>query len=215
MLIGLLNKSSIVSDEQVKLMASAIDRQMKRDVAPAWSMLPPKVYFISKNAFVPGGAVLTLVDDLVEAPDAEGYHSEDERGRFIGNIGVKTIPGTILTGQDSVASVVSHEVIELFLDPAINRWADAIDGYSYPIEGCDACQSGCYSLNGVSVSNFLLPNWFDNYATKDFDHLGVISSPFTLSSGGYTVRRKQGSGETQIFGKRPEWRQAIRSCKRV
>lgn len=214
MFIGLVNKSKIVTDDNVRVMANAINLQMKEDFAPAWGMLPATVYFVSKNVYMPGSAVLTLVDDIPEAPDAEGYHTEDSTGKFVGNIGVKTIPGLPLTGKDSVATVVSHEVLELMLDPAINRWAYANDGYSYPMEACDAVQEDFYVKAGVSVSNFLLPNWFDNYAKSHFDKMGLLKHPFTLHTGGYTVRANQGTGETQIFGKRPDWKAATRSSKR-
>lgn len=215
MLIGIKNGSTLVSDDQAKKMCTAIDLQMRRDVSPSWGMLPPRVFFVSKNAYVPGCALLALVDDIPEAPDAEGYHFEEDDGKFVGNIGVKTIPGAVLTGRDSVASVVSHEVIELFIDPRVNLWADHTDGYSYPYEGCDAIQELYYSINGVSVSDFVLPSYFDMFGKEPFDHLGNLHAPFSLSSGGYTVRRKQGTGETELFGRRPDWKQAIRSSKRM
>jgi hypothetical protein len=214
MLIGIINKSTIVSDDDCKKLVSAIDYQMHNHVSPGWGKLPCKVYFVSKSSFVPGSSNIVLVDNI-DDPNAEGYHTENIDGKFVGNVGIRAIPGNVLTGPDSVSSVVSHEVIELYLDPAINLWADANDGYSYPYEGCDAVQESFYVVNGVSVSNFVLPNWFDNYATSHFDKMGKLSAPFTLASGGYTVRRKQGTGETQIFGKRPEWKNSIRSCKRV
>jgi hypothetical protein len=217
MLIGIANKSSVVSDDQTKQMAAAIDYQLRYHVAPKWSRLPWTVYFSGKNSFVPGASILNLVDNIPEAPDAMGYHSENSDGSFFGNIGVKTVPGTVLTGRDSVSTVVSHEAIELYGDATVNRWADSDGGMSYPVELCDAVQSGFYAINGVSVSNFLLPAWFDNFKTSpaQFDYLNTLSAPFTLAPQGYTVVRNQGTGETQVWGEKPPWKNTVRTSLRV
>lgn len=221
MLVAILNDSSKVSDEDARLMTSAIDMQLRAHVAPGWGRLPPKIYYAKGGlhaAWVPGSSRLHLVDAIPEAPDALGYHTEDADGTIDGRIGCNTIldGGSVLTGHQSVASVLSHEIIELFLDPFVDFWADAADGYSYPLEGCDAVQGDVYPLGGtvVSGSNFVLPSWFDPMGKGPFDHMGKLERPFSISHGGYTVRRKRGTGTTEIFGSRPIWKKSLRGAVR-
>lgn len=219
MLIGIANDSTGVSDDEARQIASAIDYQMRAHVAPAWGRLPPKVYFVrAGGAWVPGTWVLRLVDEL-ESADALGYHTEDADGTVEGRVGVGVIlkGGTVFTGAQSVSAVLSHEAIELFLDPFVGFWADAADGYSYPIEGCDAVQGDVYQAapSVIALSNFLLPSWFDQMGKRPYDHMGKLTAPFTVAPAGYSVRRKTESGETEVYGDRPAWKAAMRTGKRA
>jgi hypothetical protein len=219
MLIALLNDSTLVPDTTFRTIAGAIDAQLRAHVAPAWGRLPPKVYAASARAWVPGSARLHLVDAIPEAPDALGYHTEDADGTIDGRIGAGVVldGGTLTSGSQSVSAVLSHEVIELYLDACVNFWAEAPDGYEYPIEGCDAVQGDAYEVGGaaVSVSNFLLPAWFDPMGKGPYDHLGKLARPFQIAPAGYTVRRKRGTGEKELFGARPAWKQSVRGVRRL
>jgi hypothetical protein len=54
--------------------------------------------------------------------------------------------------------------------------------------------SPSYPVNGVSVSNFVTPSWFDPPAgvTAQFDKLGQLPRPFTILKGGYVVYESAG-----------------------
>ena len=56
-------------------------------------------------------------------------------------------------------------------------------------------------VDGVSVSNFVMPAWFDPQAapTAQFDKLGLLTSPFGIVKGGYVVYATAGK-EQQKFG---------------
>ena len=58
-------------------------------------------------------------------------------------------------------------------------------------EVCDPVQENTYAIEAggmhVAVSNFVLPAYFNPAAPGPYDHLGVLSKPFTLAKGGYAV----------------------------
>ena len=207
MQIAVVNKSKVISNADVLLMAAACDVQLKRDVAPAWGMLPMDVKFVASG--VPKGMLQIVIFDNADQAGALGYHSDGPDGLPYGRIFTKpTMESGALavTGPGSVASVLSHEVIELFGDPECNRWADGLDGHSYAFELCDPVEADGYdvAVNGksVSVSNFVLPAWFDQNPPKGakFDFLGKLKKPFTMTKGGYVVYRGYGK-EKDVFAR--------------
>lgn len=201
------NSSSRVSDDDARRMCSAITTQLARDVCAPWGREAPALIFTDNPP--PGAFLISLVDTLPDAPDALGYHTEGS-GVISGLIGV----GPTLDAGEAVSGVLSHEALELLMDPHIDYWADAPDGFSYPLEVCDAVQGDTYTIDGVVVSNFLLPAWFSPSLPGPFDFMKKLTAPFTLASGGYSVRRPTGGGETQIFGTRPAWKKSLRGVQR-
>jgi hypothetical protein len=60
----------------------------------------------------------------------------------------------------------------------------------YACEICDPCQADefGYAIDGVAVSDFLFPSWFETFHRSGaipLDYCGRISTPFTLLPGGY------------------------------
>ena len=116
--------------------------------------------------------------------------------------------GTMLSGSLSVSAVLSHEIIEAYVDPNVNLWSDMYNGKMVCYEACDPVENDSYQIttkNGtkVSVSNFVLPAWFDPQADTNskFDWLALVSKPLTMTRGGYMVILNQRTGTvSNIFG---------------
>ena len=116
--------------------------------------------------------------------------------------------GEMLRGPLSVSAVLSHEVIEAYCDPDVNLWADRGDGFLIAYEACDPVENDVYDVETkdgtkVSVSNFVLPAWFDSLTPEGskLDFMAKLSKPFTMSEGGYLVMRHPKSGEIKnVFG---------------
>ncbi len=207
---ALVNESTIIHDAQAEMMARAVNIQLSAHVAPGWERLAPAMSFCPKGHAPPAYCVVFhLVDETPEAPDALGYHDE-QNDKPYARIGCKAIfdgGGTALSGELSVSSVLSHEAIEAFGDIDVNGWRDMIDGRQTAEELCDAVQNDTYTVTidglAVSVSNFLLPAWFDRQAKRGpFDFMGKCRKPFTMTHGGYLIVRKAGV-ETEVFGDLP------------
>jgi hypothetical protein len=102
----------------------------------------------------------------------------------------------VKTAQDAGVKwtiTASHELLELLADPAINLTVCATENSNlvlYAYEICDPCQADefGYAIDGVAVSDFLFPSWFETFhrsGVVPLDYGGRISVPFTLLPGGY------------------------------
>jgi len=193
-LVSIINDSSTLSDEEVAHATSAFGKQLAQDVAPIWGMMPA-VEFCPSGTKPSGNVLARIVDDLPEAPGALGYHDRDENGYAY--IKVAVIPGY------DWRTTMSHELLEMAVDAPANRWRDAPDGADYAEELCDAVQGDTYEIDGVPVSNFVYPAFFNptaNAADK-FDHLGLLKKPFGMSPGGYQIKRSEPGQISQVYGR--------------
>jgi hypothetical protein len=220
MLIAILNQSTLVTNNDVMTMTQAIAHQVELDAAPLWDRSPAAVIFYSAAADVPNNAhVITVVDTIKNEPTGVlGFHTEDKGGRLWGVVAAKPEldnKAQIMTGDWSVSSVLSHEVLEMFIDPNCNLWAATDTGAVYSFEVCDPVEAPTYVVDEVSVSNFVTPAWFDPLsATKKvtkFDKLGLVPESFAILKGGYAVYASAGK-QQQIFGAEfPKWRKEMKT----
>lgn len=192
-LLTLVNGFSGVSDAEVTAYANAQGVQFARDASPIWGICPG-------IEFLPGGkgpsanASPVWLADTIDVPDALGYHDEDENG--VPYIRVANIAGYKWT------ATCSHEALELKGDSSANIWALGPNGSMVAYELCDPVEGDSYDIDGVAVSNFVLPSWFDPQAAKGsrFDFMGKLTAPFTMSAGGYMIVWSITGQPTQVFG---------------
>jgi hypothetical protein len=220
MLIAILNQSNLITNDQVAEMTGAIAHQIELDAAPLWDRSPAAVIFYSAASDIPNNAhVITVVDTIENEPQGVlGFHTEDKGGRLWGVVAAKPeldAKAQITTGDWSVSSVLSHEVLEMFIDPNCNLWATNNKGKVYSFEVCDPVEAPTYVVDGVSVSNFVTPAWFDPLSVQKkatrFDKLGLLTKSFSILKGGYVVYASEGK-QRQVFGAEfPKWRKAMKS----
>jgi hypothetical protein len=97
----------------------------------------------------------------------------------------------------------SHELLEILADPNINLCAfDEGNRRLYAYEVCDAVEADKlgYVINGVTVSDFVLPGWFEpTHITKNerFAFKSRVTAPFQLLAGGYIGYFDLGGGGWQ------------------
>lgn len=228
MLIALINQSTLVTNAQCDTMCKAIQIQLDLHVLPAWNMKAATIKFYADPTKVPGYAwLVTMLDNSTQA-GALGYHAEDNDkvDAFIFAGPVLSSNGVVLYDSTnpqnvSVASVLSHEVCEMVGDRFANQWADGpnvtdtnnVTYSEYAYELCDPVEGNSYSVlvnvsgvfTPVSVSNFVFPSWFNPEATAPanlpFDYMGKLTTPFTMTAGGYMIVRQSGN-EGQVFGEK-------------
>lgn len=181
--IQIVNKSSIVQTDCLTAALAAAQQQIDHDFAPFWGraaqLVAAEVYDQTKESVI-------LMDDTDQA-DALGYHELVQGSEVpVGFVFVKTAQdnGTPWT------SVFSHEVLEQLEDPFADRakigsWGQR--NAAIADEVCDAVENDGYQVDGVSLSNFVMPAWFDSTAKQgtQVDFLGVLNSPCTLRPGGF------------------------------
>lgn len=119
----------------------------------------------------------------------------------------KVFAGTDAKYNSSWTVTASHELLEMLGDPDINLTALVQDsnesGTLYAYETCDACEDDSfgYEINGVLVSDFVYPSWFEQFhkAGTQYDFQKKIKKAFELLVGGYigVFKINSGSGWTQ------------------
>lgn len=209
--LAVLNLSTRVSTDDVRKACQAVTKQLREHVSTVWGVCPASLTTYDQPEGVPASAdVLVVLNDGGQAGQL-GYHSETPAGARYARVFAGPVlenKGTALNGSVSVSVVISHEACEWLLDPYATFWADGPDGVSYPLEICDPVQDRAYEIDGVSVSDFVSPSYFDGAAKapRSFDHLGALSGPFTSTSGGWLIKRKHDSAVVSYGADVEGWR---------
>lgn len=202
--IAVVNRSNRVSDADGLLMTQACQLQLTKHAAPLLGRRTWSVKFYGKTATPPKSAFPIIIFDTPDQAGALGYHTTDDSGNPWGRVFASPVldnGGTVLRGSLSVSAVLSHEVLETFVDFNVNLWADRFDGTEVAVEVCDPVEADAYDvLVGtaqvpVAVSNFVLDEWFDAFQTTGkFDYLGNVKAPLQMSAGGYIIVRDLSNG---------------------
>lgn len=207
MLVAVVNESAKFDPVAAQRALDACAHQLRYHAAPAWSKTAPAVVLYANEAAVPAGADLLVILDNADQAGALGYHDETPSGRPYGRVFV----ADCLKDGVAVSSCLSHEVLELFVDPTCMGWEWDRNQSLYAREVGDPVESDSYQVKAhdgtlVEVSNFVCPAWFDPQAAPGsrFDWMHRLTAPFTMTPGGYVILMVAGK-ESQQFA-RPEAR---------
>jgi hypothetical protein len=190
--IAVKNLSSVVSDAQVRHALPAFQKQVSRDFLPHWGVAG-QLTFYPKDAEAPPEAWLLALFDTSDDASAMGYHETTRTGKPTGKVFAKTS-----ARNGSVWTVTfSHELLEMLLDPECNLQAsDDEANRVYAYEVCDAVEADAdgYEIDGVLVSDFVLPAWFEPGApsSERFAFHSEVHGPCHLRLGGYISCREWG-----------------------
>jgi hypothetical protein len=182
--------------------------------AKVWGT-PAHVIAAPDGKSIPAGDWGLVFLDNADQPNALGYHDLTQDGLPLSKIFVRT---TTQDGQ-KVSVTATHELAEMLVDPGIQMGAIGPDGHTwYAYETADAVEQEEFQIQGVAVSNFVYPAWFEGFrkpnSTK-FDHLDGCTEAFELRPGGYMPVYRNGQW-TQIFGsKQAETRFKLQRHPRV
>ena len=177
--VALLSESASLPFADLAPVAAALSTQMVRDLAEHWNVSATVTAFPAPSA-VPVGFYTCTVQDNINQPGASW----------------------IIPHKQSESSVCSHSVrnqvecmplpmrfAELLCDPWGSRlYPGTIQGKSAQVleEVCDPVENFSYNINGVAVSDFVLPEYYSGVA---------------MSNHKYSILRKRNIS----LGSRPEW----------
>lgn len=185
--IAVINESSAVTDDEVKNVVAACQIQLDRDYYPIWGMTATMV-FVDKTQPIPVGFWSIVILDNSDAAGALGYHDLTQEGLPL----AKVFAGDDIKYGLSWSVTFSHELLEMMGDPNINLTVfvpTQSGGDIFAFENCDAVEDDSlgYDINGVKVSDFVTPAWFNIYAAQGtkFDFCGHVTQPFQILPGGY------------------------------
>jgi hypothetical protein len=185
--------------------AAAIQKQITRDFTPFWGLRVTVDAFEDLES-VPSDyhpiVVFAASEELVQKLEyavgeerAADIVDDFERGRTSGlhmNSYTRQ-PFALVAASDTWSVTLSHEALEMVTDPFGNRLIAAAHPFDarrrvrYLLEVCDPCQAVWYPVNGVPVSDFYSPRYFDPVLPdRDrYSFTGAIEHPLEILEGGY------------------------------
>jgi hypothetical protein len=175
---------------------TAVQTQVSRDYFPL-AGLDAKLTFLPKGSKPNLEHYWIVIADTSDQANALGYHSLSNIGQPLGFVFAKSD----LDSGSSVSVTLSHEVLEMLLDPDINLLAQLDSTRMVAVENCDPVESDSdgYLIGDVLVSNFVLPSYFSpgHPGPWDFRKLLTAGMP-TLRPDGYLSIFVAGTGWTQV-----------------
>ncbi|CAM6053335.1 unnamed protein product [Sphagnum tenellum] len=188
--IAIVNLSTVATDAEIINIMNAIQIQIDRDFAPIWAT-SANLIFLPKTATIPANNWVVQILDTSDQQGALGYHETTASGMPIGKIFAKSDAQYNL----SLSVTMSHEILECLADPLIDLTVFAqtsnTEGTLVAYESCDAVESDelGYKINGVLVSDFVTPAFFETSNTlpagTKYDFCGHLTAPLSIAPGGY------------------------------
>ncbi len=183
MIISIINQSTVKTDDEVHEAMRAVNRQLAEDVTPYWGVSAT----LRLDGTGRGGDIRNLRGDGL-------LWLRDEVGAFH-DIGTAGVPeGVVFTQLSaltkeshpfmSFSASLSHEAIEMLVDPQLNTLVrgphpTAKRHVFYYREVCDPVQGQTYAVDGLPVSNFVLPRYYTpGKKDRDTNFLGTPLKPF-------------------------------------
>ena len=180
--LALTNRSSqSISLATVTHVARALQIQIDRDFAGVWG----------------GAATIAAFDSAEKIP--AGYWPIRVVDQPVGGLGIHLDrahhPYAEVMATSDWSVTASHEMLEMLVDPYGQKLISApdIDPHTdhhqvrYLVEVCDPCEMWSYEVEGVAVSDFVTPEYYnaraDAGATLDF--LARLAKPLEVPRGGY------------------------------
>jgi hypothetical protein len=177
-----------IKTSELTRVAAALSKQVQRDFAPVWKVQATVDAFATLED-VPNDYWPVIVSANVEG--AAGFH-DDENGQ----------PFALVEFGAEWSLTASHEVLEMLADPfgrrlrAGNMLKQAVKlgqperRVRYLVEVCDPSEAGKfgYEVNGVLVSDFYTPEFFDPVAVSSgvrYSFTGAIKEPRIVLEDGY------------------------------
>ena len=189
--IALVSETNLVPPAALDIVAAALQTQVLRDLGPAWDISATVDAFDSIDHVPITYYPMIIRDDL--PVDAAGIHLDQD-----------FTPFALLKVSNRWTLTASHEALEMLCDPFGNRLNPASSLKSdqglveYLVEVCDPSEAVAFSyrINGVVVSDFYLPSFFDPVANDrvNYSFTGACRRPLHVREGGYVSWRNPVDG---------------------
>jgi hypothetical protein len=192
--IAITNASTCRSDAQVEAVLPALQKQVSTDFKAYWQEDCTLTFLPKDQPLTPGWWQIVVLDNPDQA-GALGYHELSSAGTPLG----KVFAQFDVRNGFSWTVTLSHELLEMLADPWINWCAIGSDSRVYALEVCDPVETDelAYEIDGVQVSNFVTPAWFEPNCCDRVDFLKHLSRQLELHAGGYA----------SVFDPRCGWKQ--------
>ena len=184
------------SERKVREIIPALQFQVTEHFQPAWG-IGASIIYDEGGTYENVYRINVVQTGTPEDQGFLGYHFSDA-GYPVATVFAEED----LKGDKTISDTLSHEILEMLVDPACNLYAHRPADRSRPARGyfyevCDAVQCMKYDVLGHLLCDFVYPEWFEHVWARDsrpFDHLGAVKEPFELLDGCYAdiYERKPG-----------------------
>jgi hypothetical protein len=184
--IALVSETDFVSPADLMRVGAAIQKQVENDFSPVWGVRATISPLGSLRDLSSGYWPVVIRDDI--GPNLPGAHWNETQLK----------PFALVTYQeDEWTLTTSHEVLEMLADPFGKTFMtgpslQADEGtVEYLVEVCDPCQDGSfgYTVDGVIVSDFVLPAYYNASGSGQYSFAKNIKEPRDVLDGGYVSWR--------------------------
>ncbi|MBV9153746.1 MAG: hypothetical protein JO204_18425 [Alphaproteobacteria bacterium] len=190
--IAVINQSTDTADPDIALWVNAIQQQLLQDVAPFWTeAADANLIFVPQGQAAPPNAWQVVLLDNADRADALGYHELTQASLPI----AKVFTATTRNDSQTISRVLSHEIIEMVVNPYIAR-RQVIAPDTYLVEVGDPVHLDRlgYEKLGVLVSNFVTPAYYRLTTDTRYDMRALLTAPCpTLASGGVLCKLVNGA----------------------
>jgi hypothetical protein len=192
--IAVINESTDTADSDIAVWVNAIQQQLLQDVAPFWrEASDANLVFVPQGHTAPLDAWQVILLDNADRADALGYH---ELTAFSLPL-AKVFTATTRNDSQTVSRVLSHEIIEMVVNPYIAR-RQVIGPDTYLVETGDPIHLDRlgYERLGVLVSIFVTPDYYRYTTGTRYDMRALLPGPCpALVSGGVLCKVTNGQME--------------------
>lgn len=181
--IGLVADTTKLSFSELGKVSAALQKQAMRDLGPIWGIQSTVDAFASLDD-VPIDYWPIIVRDDIDVPGAAGIHLDKDGHPF-----------ALVQYSKGWSLTASHECLEMLCDPLGNQVRAGKSPkpgqgrVEFLVEVCDPSEADqfAYTVNGVMVSDFYTPHYFDPVASSGvrYSYTGAIKKPRTVLKGGY------------------------------
>ncbi len=203
--MALVSEVEQISESELARASAALQKQLSRDFGPIWDV-EATIDAFARLEDVPLAYWPILVQTDIHV-DAAGIHL-DKNGQ----------PFALVQYSNQWTLTASHEMLEMSADPFGNRLVSCASikedqgRVEYLVEVADPSEAAefAYRTNGVLVSDFYTPHFFDPETTEGtrYSFGGHISEPRQVLRGGYLSWHDPPSDhwwQQLWFGEEPEF----------
>jgi hypothetical protein len=190
-----VNKSTLDLGVDFDKLVPALQNFLDELFVPVWGT-PAKL--VKSEDPKPGCWHLVFLDDA-EQKGTSSFHDITFSGMPIAKVFVRSAKKS----GEVISVTACHELLEMLVDPSAALWTDGPRGTVWAYEVCDVVEDTKIDFNGIQMSDFVYPAYFDVFRLKkgaqpaQYDYLKKVKRPFQILAGGYSDIHKNGKVETK------------------